>query len=1197
MFSKIRTTKSVAFFVSILALAFSPLLLTTARAQVAGATLSGIVADQSGGVIPQVSISVRNTATDITRTTTTSAAGFYTVPNLLPGTYEVKAEAKGFSSEIQAGITLTVGQEQVLNFTLRVGQASQTVVVTTEAPNVELASSSISATVTSTTVRELPLNGRSWTDLAALQPGVSSVTQIQTDFAVGGDRGNRGFGNQITVAGDRPEQNNYRLDGISINDFNNAAPGSVLGGDLGVDAVQEFSVITSNVSAEYGRTSGGVINAVTRSGTNQFHGGAYEFLRNDKLDAANFFENANGLKKGSFRQNQFGVSAGGPIKKDKLFLFGDYEGIRYSKGLPVSITVPSNDARLGILHDSCGNAPGATYADQTAFGNCAAPVTGGPYVPNPVFVGTCPTNSTNLSSGKSSVCVDNNSAKYLNFWPVSANTNSDGNTAADSFTAKRLVTENFFTIRGDAKLSEKDNLSLTYLRDDTPYSSPDGLDAVLVSSRTNRHIASLEETHTFGPTLVNSVRGGYSRLYEINDFSPTAINPLAMDSSLAAFPNQFASHVTLSAIDQFTGGVNGNTTALYTWNSFQGYDDAFWTHGTHSIKFGGGVERQQLDRLSHTDPSGVFTFGSLSDFITNNPSRFTGEDFASVGPQGLRQTIFGLYTQDDWRLRPNLTLNLGLRWEMATAINDNHGAIVNMFNLTDLLPHCGTLIAGKCLSGGPLFANSTLNNFEPRVGFAWDPFHNGKTAVRGSFGMFDILPLAYQYIAASSKQFPFVSSGTINSPGQGSLGTIQTLPTPAGDGGTKKGGSYTEQYPHRSYVMQWNFNIQREVVKDLTLMVGYVGSRGVHEPFRVDDADITLPTLTSAGYLYPHTDVLGNIFVPGQCNQTDPNGSDPPQCIAASKINTNFGQIHYLAYEGNSYYHALEVAVQKAMSRGLQFQTSFTWGKSMDTGSAAGHGDQFSNSISSLPFYDLKSLRARSDFDIKRTLVVSLNWQVPSAKSLSGPAAWIANGWELGTIFKVSDGVPFTATWGTGGDPQGLMNSDDWAFPNVLSTPGCATLTNPGNPNHYVKTECFTVPSAPDMKFWTDNCTQFPASLQPPPPPSGPLPPAVAAPFPQCFNLRGNAGRNLLTGPGTTNLDFSVFKNQSIKKISESFNVQFRAEFFNVMNHANFTLPSIALGRTDIFDATGAPQPATAGVLNSTSTPGREIQFALKLGW
>ena len=1163
MFSKIDTSKVAVCFFAFVVLLFNLWHAATTHAQVAGATLSGTVTDQSGAVIPQAAISIRNIDTGITRTGTASAAGFYSVPNLLPGTYEIKTTAQGFSTEVKTGVTLTVGEQQVLDFTLQVGKTSQTVVVTTEAPNVELASSSISATVNSTTVRELPLNGRSWTDLAALQPGVSAVSQIQTDFAVGGDRGNRGFGNQITVAGDRPEQNNYRLDGVSINDFNNAAPGSVLGGDLGVDAVQEFSVITSNVSAEYGRTSGGVINAITKSGTNQFHGSAYEFLRNDALDAANFFENANGLKKGSFRQNQFGVSAGGPIRKDKMFIFGDYEGIRYSKGIPVAITVPSNAARNGQL--------------------CSIPITSGPNACSTTQLQPNP----NDPNGTDANGVDLKVKQYLGFWPVSTNipAGTNGDTASAGFTAQRIVSENFFTIRSDYKFSSQDNIAATYLRDVTPYSSPDGLDAVLVNSTTSRQIVSLEETHTFGPTLVNSVRGGYSRLHEINDFGATAINPLAKDPSLAAFAGQFASHVSLSAIDQFTGGVNGNTTALYAWNSFQGYDDAFWTHGTHSIKFGGGVERQQLNRLTHTDPSGVFTFSSLTDFLINNPHRFTGEDFSSVAPQGLRQTIFGVYVQDDWRFRPNLTLNLGLRWEMATAINDNHGAMVNLFNMTDLLPHCGAVVVGKCAGGGPLFGNNTLHNFEPRVGFAWDPFHNGKTALRGSFGMFDILPLSYQYIAAATKQFPFVSSGTINSPGLGTLGNIVTLPSPAGDGGTKKGGSYTEQFPHRSYVMQWNLNVQRELIGKVTAMVGYVGSRGVHEPFRSDDADITQATLTSAGYLYPKVDVFGSAWGPG-CDVTDPNGTETGSCNAPPRTNDNYGQIHYLAYEGNSYYHALEVAVQKTMSHGVQFQTSFTWGKSMDTGSAAGHGDQFSNSISSLPIYDLRTLRARSDFDIKRTLVVSLNWEVPSSKSLTGPAAWITNGWELGTIFKVSDGVPFTATWATGGDPQGLLNSDDWAFPERLNTPGCASLVNPGNPNHYVKTECFSVPTAPNAAFWAANCDPAPPSL------GGPVDPASL----QCFNLRGNAGRNLLNGPGTTNLDFSIFKNQSIKKISESFNVQFRAEFFNIMNHANFEVPSIALGRTDIFDGSGSPL-ASAGVLNATSTPGREIQFALKFGW
>src|SRR6266853_1733160 len=402
--------------------------------------------------------------------------------------------------------------------------------------------------------------------------------------------------------------------------------------------------------------------------------------------------------------------------------------------------------------------------------------------------------------------------------------------------------------------------------------------------------------------------------------------------------------------------------------------------------------------------------------------------------------------------------------------------------------------------------------------------------------------MAYQFIASATKQFPFVASGALKACKAGqppppclSLGDFPQGAFPK-MGPANKGGNTIERYAHRSYDMQWNLNIQRELVRNLTVMAGYVGSRGVHEPFKVDDANIVIPTLTPEGrWLFP---------TPVQ---------DP--------LNANFGSIGRVSYEGNSFYHALEVAVQKPMSHGIQFQTSFTWGKSMDTGSAAGHGDQFSNSLSSLPYYDLRMLRTRSDFDIKRTLVISVSWQIPSLKSLSGPAAWIANGWELGGIYKVSDGVPFTATWGTGGDPQGLLNGDDWAFPDRLATPGCATLTNPGNPNHYVKTECFSVPTAPNAAFWSANCDPAPPSLgvpigDPSAPPLSPL---------ACFNLRGSAGRNLLTGPGTSNLDFFVFKNQSIKKISENFNVQFRAEFFNILNHANFAIPSTP-DRTDIFD-------------------------------
>src|SRR3979411_1452088 len=351
MFSKFRTTETAACFLAFVVLVFSPLLSPTAHAQVAGATITGTVSDQSGGVLPQAAIAIKNIATGITRTSTTCTAGFYSVPNLLPGSYEIRASAQGFSTELQTGITLTVGEQQVLNLTLQVGQIAQTVEVSTEAPTVELASSSISATVNSTTVRELPLNGRSWTDLAALQPGVNTI-QTQPSFALGADRGNRGFGQQLTISGARPQQNNYRLDGVSMNDYANGAPGSVLGGGLGVDAIQEFSVLTSNYSAEYGKTSGGVVNAITRSGTGAFHGSAYEFLRNSALDARNFFD---GPKIPSFKRNQFGGSIGGPIIKERTFFFFDYEGIRQSKGITAVTTVPTLDARNGMIHDKDGN--------------------------------------------------------------------------------------------------------------------------------------------------------------------------------------------------------------------------------------------------------------------------------------------------------------------------------------------------------------------------------------------------------------------------------------------------------------------------------------------------------------------------------------------------------------------------------------------------------------------------------------------------------------------------------------------------------------------------------------------------------------------------------------------------------------------------------------------------------------------------
>src|SRR5882762_7216191 len=324
------------------------------RAQVTGATISGTITDASGAVIAGAEISVRNTATGIIRNTTADSVGFYTAPNLIPGPYEVKVEAKGFSTVVQSNVTLAVGAQQQLNILMRVGQTSQTVLVTEAAPQIELTSSTLSGQVEAETVRELPLNGRDWAQLATLSPGVTAI-ENQMPFDAGAVRGNRGFGAQLTISGGRPTQNNYRLDGLSINDYGNGGPGSVIGVSLGVDAIQEFSVLTGNYSAEYGRTSGGVVNAISKSGTNAFHGDLYEFLRNEKLDARDFFLNASPQPNGQpqakapYKRNQFGAAVGGPIRKGRTFIFGDYEGIRQRQGVAVPAKVPSDNARKGIL--------------------------------------------------------------------------------------------------------------------------------------------------------------------------------------------------------------------------------------------------------------------------------------------------------------------------------------------------------------------------------------------------------------------------------------------------------------------------------------------------------------------------------------------------------------------------------------------------------------------------------------------------------------------------------------------------------------------------------------------------------------------------------------------------------------------------------------------------------------------------------
>ena len=1126
-------------------------------AQVTGATLSGTITDPSGGVIPNAMVSVRNTATGVTREVTADTAGFYSLPNLLAGSYEVTVTSPGFSTARQSNLTLGVGAEQQLNFSLRVGQTSQTVEVTEVAPQIQLTSSTLTAEVESTTVRELPLNGRDWASLATLSPGVTGLNgEVQLPFESGALRGNRGFGSQLTISGGRPTQNNYRLDGLSISDYTNGS-GSVMGATLGVDAIQEFSVITGNYSAEYGRTSGGVINAISKSGTNAYHGDAYEFWRNDKLDANDFFSNTNGQPLPTLRRNQFGAALGGPIIKDRTFIFGDYEGIRLAEGTASGNSrVPSENARNGLLQ---------VLPD---------PKTG--IIKYPSGCTPIPGNATHCQ-----LTVDPNAAKYLALYPhPNGPVTNNENVATFVFAPTRRVKENFVTTRLDHRFTDKDSLFVTYNYDDSPFTTPDGFDTISVLSEVLRHVAALEWTHTFTPALLNTARIGYNRNVTTNNITTgsTGVIPGYSDPSLGMMPGYDPPGMIVSGMSRTSGGLPGGFT-YFRWNSVQFYDDAFWTRGTHSLKFGFAMENMRYNPFTLYLPNGLVR-SSLAGLLTNHINSFESGLPINVSPRGYRETLLGGYVQDDWHWRHNLTLNIGLRYEMSTVVSEQYGKLTSLRNLSDPLPFCGTSAPSVtdaffglpgCAGVKPITSNPTLHNFEPRIGFAWDPRGNGKMAVRGGFAIFDVLPLPGYYFSQAWAPFFLTTTLADKTTLAGVLGVPPDPNNPKSAYGifaTKQPGcpvgnctltaSYTEPNPKRNYVQQWNINFQRQITPTLTATVGYVGSHGVHQLIRGDDFNMVVPTKTSAGWLWPASTAKQN------------------------QINPDFGTIRGLSWGTSSSYEAFQLNVQKRMSHGLQFGGSYTYGKSKDNDSGTILGDAFSNSITTWFWFDPSISWGPSDYNITHNAAINAIWDVPGSKSLHGPAGALVNGWEIASILKLNSGIPTTPI--INDDAMGVRNagSDGFGLPDRV--PGCDPINHnyKSDPNlTYINMKCFTVPMAPSDPALASQCRAF-----------------TAVPN-SCANLLGNAGRNSITGPGLFNLDFSLYKNFPIRKISESASVQFRAEFFNILNRPNFGAPlDFQGGKTaDIFDATTGLSTNAGGLANPTVTKPREGQLALKLIW
>jgi len=1038
--------KKLALILSILALCPAASL-----AQVATATLQGTVKDQTGAAIPGVSVTVIHTDTGTSRNVLTDEAGRYVATQLPIGAYEVRAELAGFQTTVRRGITLTVGMQGVVDLALSVGEVRQIVEVIGGALAVDTTSSAISELVDSKTMQELPLNGRNFVQLATLQMGVVASDRVRGNFPL-----TSGTGMKINVNGARDSSNSFLLDGQDIQDVFNSTPASGGGETLGVDTLAEFEVKTANFSAEYSKAAGAVISAVTKSGTNELHGNVFEFLRNDNLDAANFFDNAFNNAKPEFRRNQFGATLGGPIIRNKTFFFGGYEGLREARGFTQRFVVPSNNARQGLVVNSEGQ------LEQVAISPAIRPILDAMFLPP---------NGRDLG---------NNLAERIE-------------------TRTRVKNEDFFVVKVDHKLSDSDRVSVRYSFTDGRFSFPSGQVFTQIMPSRNQSV-SVQEQKTFSPTVVNTFRVGFNRSDILEDDVPLVDIP-----EVARFVP--FSDYGIIGVSGLSPAGNGNLRPRnFKQDVYEFNNTTAITRSGHVIKFGGQIQRFHAFFDQNPFQKGIYQFGGVRQFLEGLPTTFQGPRTPFESVRDFRQTLFGFFAQDDVRVRPGFTLNLGLRYEFITVPTEVEGRLANLRSLD----------ATEIVIGDPYYENPGLLNFAPRVGLAWDVFGDGKTSLRSGFGVFhnQILPNMYRTYSLGNAPFgggtfqtnpPFPNAFSTAVPS--SVLTASSIPFE----------------PEQPTTYQWNLTIQREVLDRTVVSAGYVGTRGVHLPWGISgqDQNIAVPTIIDGRKFYA------------------PN---------LPRRNPNFSTIATVHFNANSFYHGFQMGVRRQSASGAQFQVSYTLAKSIDEASGlfGGNGD-FMGSPSAQDPLDRRAERAPSAFDARHTLVANAVYPLPF-RFANRRAGVLLNGWQVNTIVNLSTGLPFTVLADNTGDPD-RDRAVTAIRPDLV--PGASNNPIIGDPNRWFNPSAFAVP-------------------QP--------------------GFYGNLGRNTLRGDGFQTVDVGLTKNTPI---TERVSMQFRTEFFNIFNHANFQIPSV----TTIF-LSGATMPRSdAGQVTSTANPARQIQFSAKLVW
>jgi Carboxypeptidase regulatory-like domain/TonB dependent receptor len=1072
-------------------------------------TIRGTVNDPSGAIVEGATVSAKQTETGLARSTTTDHAGGYLLVELPVGHYQLQIEHAGFQTYVQQGVYLDVNESATVSVALKVGAASDKVQVDADADIIQAAITSLGTVVSEREVLDLPLNGRNLTQLGLLQPGVVPLTPGLAE-AGGSLRASQAY----AVNGQRPESNNFLIDGA--NNFNGVDGGFVL--KPPVDAVTEFRILTHNASAEFGNSLGSTTNIITRSGTNQIHGAVWEFFRNDVFDATNYFASTTE----PLKQNQFGASLGGPVRKDKTFLFGFYEGFRNHQGETQSSTVPSVAERGGDFSASCPEGFTAGFCNNpnhqlfNVFLNK-------PYPNNQL------TDINPLSTG------------LLSLFPLP-------NSGTNLFTSTEVVTQSYdqFGIRLDHYLTPSDALNFRYMFNDGDQFNPIPVSGASVpgfpvgqNQRAQNFVA--QETHTFNPALIGIARFSYLRnkfLYgeRTNHTTPGDLGfgySPSLDVAVGPPFIQINGYTTVG--DPITGPRNSYE------NVFDYNSSISWVHGRHELKFGGGYEHLQINVLQGIATNGFFVFApfpvvpnAFASFMFGQPVFFL-QGRGDFG-RGIRGNSLNGYAQDTYRVNSRLTLNLGLRYELPFPYTEvqNRQTLFIPGRQSTVVPDApaGLLYPGD--TGVPAGLIPTFKKgFAPRVGFAWDPTGSAKWLVTSAYGIFyepyytgQGGPLqspisAPPFLQTEQLQAPnFADPFNGNPPVNGQFATPLTnltldakLPLP--------------------YAQDYDLNIQRSFGSNLLLEVGYVGTKGTKLPRFIEGN----PAIYIPGVSTPDNADQRRLY--SGCTLADP----PTAC--------KFSSTGLIAGIANSSYNALEASLKKRFSHGLSFLASYTYSKAIDdassfnmTGSAAkpvaGENDLAQN-----PF-DLAAERGPSLFDARHRFVFSYQWSLPFFLQSGGFTQAVLGGWQLNGIFTAMSGTPFTVFDSTDVSDQG-------GAPEITGfSANRPDVVTGQSPNSGPKT----------VGAWL-NAAAFAQVI---PDPNSPV---------QQF---GTAGRNIVVGPRYANWDFSIFKNF---RITESKDIQFRAEFFNILNHPNFRLPD-----SDISSPTFNQIQA--------ALPPRVIQLALK---